>query len=67
MGEKPLTQALKEFGRLLVFSIPALLIQVISGDASLTASYGGTVLLVLKAIDKYIHESPTKAIGVVPF
>lgn len=66
--ESPLKKALKEFLRLLVFAVPGILIQVISGNAELAASYGGTILLVLKSIDKYIHtNTDTNLVGLVPF
>lgn len=61
-------KALKEAGRLLLFAVPAILIQVISGNADLTATYGGTILVVLKAIDKYLHENPNINVnGIAPF
>lgn len=66
--DSPLKKALKEFGRLLVFAIPGILIQVFTDNPALAASYGATILVVLKSVDKYIHTDPnTNLIGLLPF
>lgn len=68
MNKQALVKALKEAARLLVFAIPGILIQVVSGDASLSAAYGGAILTVLKSVDKYIHTNQNiNAVGLVPF
>jgi hypothetical protein len=61
-------KGLKEFGRLVILGIPALAIQVVSGDPTLTLQYGTPILFVLRALDKYIHENPAiNAKGILPF
>lgn len=61
-------KGLKEFGRLVILGLPALAIQIISSNPSLTLQYGGAILFVLRAADKYIHEDPTiNAKGILPF
>lgn len=63
-----LIEGLKEFLRLAVLGLPALAIQVVSGDAALASSYGGAILFVLKAVDKYIHDNPQiNHNGLLPF
>lgn len=63
-----LVKGLKEIGRLLVLSIPGIVIYVISSDPDLSLKYGGLVLFLLKGIDKGIHENPNiNANGLVPF
>jgi Na+/melibiose symporter-like transporter len=67
-NESPLKKALKELGRLVLFAVPGILIQVFTDNAALAASYGGTILLVLKSIDKYIHTDPNNSLsGIAPF
>lgn len=68
MNHKAIINGLKELGRLIVLGIPALVIQIISGNSALAASYGGTVLFVLKSIDRYIHDNPKiNKNGLLPF
>jgi hypothetical protein len=68
MNKKALIKAVKELLRLVVLAIPALAIQVITNDPSLTAQYGVPVLFVLKAVDRYIHENPSiDKNGLLPF
>lgn len=68
MNKQAIIKALKEFARMAVLAIPALLIQLISNNPNDTIQYGGAVLFVLRAVDKYIHESPTiNAKGILPF
>jgi hypothetical protein len=63
-----LINGLKEAGRLVVLAIPAILIQVLSNDPELSVGLGGTILLVLKAVDRAIHEDKTtKSTGLLPF
>lgn len=61
-------KGLKELGRLVILGLPALAIQIISSNPSLTLQYGGAILFVLRAVDKYIHEDPTINVkGILPF
>ena len=63
-----LKKALLEAARLLVFAIPAILITVLSDNPTLGGSLGGTILLVLKSIDRSIHEDKTNNVkGLLPF
>lgn len=60
--------AVKEIARLVVFAIPGIAIQVISGDAALSSAYGGIILLALKGVDKSIHDDPINpSTGILPF
>lgn len=60
--------AVKEFLRLVVLALPAILIQVITNDPFATTVYGGLILGVLKSWDRSVHEDPTKeAQGILPF
>lgn len=66
--KEAIVAAIKEAFRLVVFSLPGVLIYVISNDAELSTIYGGTILTVLRGIDKYIHENRNiNATGIVPF
>lgn len=57
-----------EFLRLVVLALPALAIQVVTGDAALSSTYGGAILFALKAVDRYIHENPNiNKNGLLPF
>jgi hypothetical protein len=68
MNSKVLKKALLEAARLLVFAIPAVLITVFTDNPSLGGSLGGTILLVLKSIDRSIHENPATPVkGLLPF
>lgn len=59
---------LKEFARLLVFSLPALLIQLVTENPALTGTYGTIILYVLRSWDKSIHEDNTNdKSGLLPF
>lgn len=68
MNREAIIKGLKEAGRLVVFAIPGILIQVVSNDPTLAAVYGGLILTVLKAVDRSIHENPeTELKGLLPF
>jgi len=68
MNKETIKKALLEAGRLVVLAIPGILIQVVSNDPALAASYGGIILLILKSLDRGVHESKTTdATGVLPF
>lgn len=68
VNKPAIIKALKELGRLVVLSLPALAIQIISGNPDLTLQYGGTILFLLKGIDQYIHKNPSiNANGLLPF
>lgn len=57
-----------EAGRLILLAIPGILITVISDNPELGAGIGGILLVVLKSLDRGIHEDPeTEARGVLPF
>lgn len=63
-----LKKAALEAGRLLVLAIPGILIAVLTDNPELGGTLGATILLVLKSIDRGIHEDPaTKANGLLPF
>ena len=63
-----LKKAALEAARLLVFAIPAILITVLTDNPSLGGSLGGTILLVLKSIDRSIHDNPATPVkGLLPF
>jgi hypothetical protein len=68
MTKKPLKEALKELGRLLIFSLPGALILFLSNSPELAGAYGVPILYLLRLVDKAIHESEeTPAQGLVPF
>lgn len=61
-------EATKEVLRLVVLAIPALLIQIFTGNPQLTGTYGTVILFVLRAIDSYIHNNKNiQANGLLPF
>jgi hypothetical protein len=65
---KAIVEGLKEVARLLVLSLPALLIELLTDDPNLAAGYGTLILFVLRALDKYIHENPNiNKNGLLPF
>lgn len=68
MNKKAIIESLKELARLAIFSVPAFLIQLVSGNAALSEAYGGIILFVLRTIDYYIHEDPNINVnGLLPF
>lgn len=68
MNVSTLKKAGLEFARLLVFAIPGILITVLTANPELGGSLGATILLVLKSIDRGIHESEdTPKTGLLPF
>lgn len=68
MNAVALKKAALEAGRLLVLAIPGILIAVLTDNPELGGTLGATILLVLKSIDRGIHEDPTtKANGLLPF
>lgn len=68
VNTKVLKKALLEAARLLVFAVPAILITVLTDNPSLGGSLGGTILLVLKSIDRSIHDNPATPVkGLLPF
>lgn len=63
-----LKKAALEAGRLLVFAIPGILITVLTNNPELGGSLGATILLILKSIDRGIHEDKsTESTGILPF
>lgn len=63
-----LIAALKEVARLVIFSIPGILITVLTSDPTIAGSFGVPILMVLRAIDKAIHEDKgTASKGLLPF
>ena len=63
-----LKKAALEAARLLVFAIPGILITVLTDNPELGGSLGATILLVLKSLDRGIHEDKTtEAKGLLPF
>lgn len=68
MTKKPLLEALKELGRLLIFSVPGALILLFTQSPELAGAYGVPLLYLLRTLDKGIHEDVnTAATGLVPF
>ena len=68
MNTATLKKAALEAGRLLVFAIPGILITVLTDNPELGGSLGATILLVLKSLDRGIHENKkTQADGILPF
>jgi hypothetical protein len=68
VNTKVFKKALLEAARLLVFAVPGILITVLTDNPSLGGSLGGTILLVLKSIDRSIHENPATPVkGLLPF
>jgi hypothetical protein len=63
-----LKKAALEAGRLLVLAIPGILITVLTDNPELGGSLGATILLVLKSLDRGIHEDKsTASTGILPF
>lgn len=68
MNSPVLKKAALEFARLLVFALPGFLITVLTNNPELGGSLGATILLVLKSVDRAIHEDKTNDIkGLLPF
>lgn len=68
MNTPGLKKAALEAVRLLVFAIPGILITVLTNNPELGGSLGGTILLILKSLDRGIHESPSTPVkGLLPF
>lgn len=66
-SKEAVVKGLLEAGRLLVFSVPAILIQVISGDPALSSGIGVPILIGLKALDRAVHEGKNPFKGILPF
>lgn len=63
-----LKKAALEAGRLLVLAIPGILITVLTDNPELGGSLGAAILLVLKSLDRGIHEDKsTASTGILPF
>ena len=63
-----LKKAALEAGRLLVLAIPGILITVLTENPELGGTLGATILLVLKSLDRGIHEDKsTASTGILPF
>lgn len=61
-------KAALEAGRLLVLAIPGILITVLTENPELGGTLGATILLVLKSLDRGIHEDKsTESNGILPF
>lgn len=68
VNTKVFKKAALEAARLLVFAVPGILITVLTDNPSLGGSLGGTILLVLKSIDRSIHDNPATPVkGLLPF
>lgn len=68
MNKAVLKKAGLEFARLLVFSIPGLLITVLTNNPELGGTSGGLILAVLKSYDRGVHEDKTNNVkGLLPF
>lgn len=69
MDKKALIEAAKEVGRMaLLAALPIVIDSLANNTFSWRVTSVAVLIAVLRAIDKYIHESPrTKANGLVPF
>lgn len=68
MANQTLVAGLKEIGRLLIFSLPAALILLLTSNPELAGQYGIPALFILRAIDKGLHDNTETATkGLVPF
>ena len=68
MNKVTLVAALKEIGRLALFSLPGALILLFTENPELAGLWGLPVLYILRAIDKGIHEDENiNANGIAPF
>lgn len=68
MQNKPFVEGLKEIGRLLVFSLPAALILLLTENPEIAGQFGIPLLFLLRAVDKGIHEDKSvESRGLVPF
>lgn len=65
--KSPAWESIKSLLRLVVFALPGGLITLLTSDPSLGFGYGVPILALLKFVDKYIHESPSKLKGLLPF
>lgn len=62
-----LLAALKELGRLVLFSLPGALILLFTESPELAGQWGVPILYILRALDKAIHESESEIKGIAPF
>lgn len=62
-----LLAALKELGRLALFSLPGALILLFTESPELAGTWGVPILYILRALDKAIHESESEIKGIAPF
>lgn len=66
--QSPLKKSMLELLRMAIFSIPSLIIWVITNNPSLALGFGGPILLAAKTVDEYIHKNPnTDSNGLLPF
>lgn len=64
--KQPVVEAAKDIARLVVFAIPGLLIGYFTDLPATQVT--AVILLVLRAVDSYIHNDPTtKTNGLTPF
>lgn len=63
-----LWEAVKELLRLVILAVPALAIQILTGNSALAGTYGTVILFVLRTLDSYIHNNPKiNQNGLLPF
>lgn len=61
-------EALKEIGRLLLFALPGVFIQIFTDNPDLALGFGVPALALLRYLDKYLHESSDfDSKGLAPF
>lgn len=65
--KSPLKEAFKEVLRVVVFSLPAAIILLLTESPELAGAFGAPILLILRAVDKAIHVADTDKQGLVPF
>lgn len=63
---KPVAEALKEIGRLILFAIPGIVLGYFTSLPETQTTV--IIVMVLRAVDKYIHTNDgIKANGIAPF
>jgi hypothetical protein len=66
--KNPWLESLKEVARLLLLALPAIVLQVLNSDPTLSSTaIGGLLVLILRGLDSYIHNNPNIALkGISP-
>lgn len=65
---KNIIEGLKEILRQIIFSVPGIAIVVMTNDPVLSSGIGLVILMVLRAVDKVIHDDQNiTSNGLLPF